>query len=41
MRKKGVPPQSRFGYPIEDADPLMDRNEFLENMIIEPYKKYK
>ena len=36
--KERVLPQSRFGYPIEDADPLMDRNEFLENMIIEPYK---
>ena len=33
-----VLPQSRFGYPIEDADPLMDRKEFLENMIIKPYK---
>ena len=36
--KERVLPQSRFGYPIEDADPLMDRKEFLENMIIKPYK---
>jgi acetolactate synthase I/II/III large subunit len=36
--KERVLPQSRFGYPIEDADPLLDRNEFLNNMIVKPYK---
>ncbi|MBP02177.1 MAG: acetolactate synthase [Rhodospirillaceae bacterium] len=29
-------PQSRFGFPIEDSEPLLPRKEFLENMIIEP-----
>jgi acetolactate synthase-1/2/3 large subunit len=31
-----VRPQSKFGYPIEDAEPLLPRKEFLENMIVEP-----
>ena len=32
----GVYPQSKFGYPIEDADPPLKRHEFLANMIITP-----
>lgn len=31
-----VVPQSKFGRPIEDSDPMLPRNEFLENMIIKP-----
>lgn len=31
-----VVPQVRFGRPNEDSDPLMDREEFRENMIVEP-----
>jgi len=31
-----VRPQSKFGYPIEDAEPLLPRKEFLENMIVAP-----
>jgi len=31
-----VVPQVKFGRPNEDADPLLDRDEFLENMIVEP-----
>lgn len=31
-----VYPQCKFGYPIEDAEPLLPRKEFLENMIVEP-----
>lgn len=30
-----VMPQVKYGRPNEDADPLLDRTEFLENMIIE------
>ncbi len=29
-------PQARFGRPIEDNEPLLDRKEFLKNMIIKP-----
>lgn len=29
-------PQSLFGYPLEDMDPLLPRNIFLNNMIIKP-----
>jgi acetolactate synthase-1/2/3 large subunit len=32
----GVYPQSKFGFPIEDADPPLERHEFLANMIITP-----
>jgi acetolactate synthase-1/2/3 large subunit len=32
----GVYPQSKFGYPIEDADPPLIRQEFLSNMLITP-----
>ena len=31
-----VIPQVKFGRPLEDADPLLPRNAFLENMIIKP-----
>ncbi len=29
-------PQAKFGRPIEDAEPLLDRREFLKNMIVKP-----
>lgn len=32
-----VTPQARFGFPIEDGDPALDRDEFLSNMIVKPY----
>jgi acetolactate synthase I/II/III large subunit len=31
-----VVPQCKFGYPIEDSEPLLPRSEFLENMIETP-----
>ncbi|MDB5411046.1 MAG: putative acetolactate synthase large subunit [Rhodospirillales bacterium] len=31
-----VVPQSRFGRPIEDSEPLLPRDEFIENMIVAP-----
>ena len=31
-----VVPQVKYGYPIEDPEPLLERTEFLKNMIIEP-----
>lgn len=31
-----VIPQVKFGRPNEDADPLLDRKEFFENMIVKP-----
>jgi acetolactate synthase-1/2/3 large subunit len=31
-----VIPQVKFGRPNEDADPLLERSEFLENMIVKP-----
>ncbi len=31
-----VIPQVRFGYPLEDGEPFVDRDEFLENMIVKP-----
>jgi len=31
-----VIPQTKFGRPMEDAEPLLDRREFLENMIVKP-----
>jgi acetolactate synthase-1/2/3 large subunit len=31
-----VAPQSRFGRPIEDSEPLLPRDEFVENMIVAP-----
>jgi acetolactate synthase-1/2/3 large subunit len=35
-RQARVVPQSRFGFPIEDAEPLLPRREFLANMLIQP-----
>jgi len=32
----GVLPQAKFGRPIEDAEPLLSRKEFLANMIVAP-----
>jgi len=34
-----VTPQCKFGYPIEDAEPLLPRAEFLANMMVEPMPK--
>lgn len=31
-----VIPQVKFGRPIEDPEPLLDRREFLEDMIVKP-----
>ena len=31
-----VLPQAKFGYPIEDAEPLLPRDEFMKNMIVKP-----
>ena len=28
--------QVKFGRPLEDSEPLLDRKEFFENMIVEP-----
>jgi acetolactate synthase-1/2/3 large subunit len=35
-RKQRVSPQVKYGRPNEDADPLLERKEFLANMIIDP-----
>lgn len=32
----GIIPQAKFGRPIEDQEPFLDRREFLENMIVKP-----
>ena len=32
--KQRVNPQSRFGFPIEDSDPMLPRKEFNSNMLI-------
>ncbi|MEM2991580.1 MAG: thiamine pyrophosphate-binding protein, partial [Halobacteria archaeon] len=34
--KHKVIPQVKYGRPIEDGEPLLDRREFLENMIVKP-----
>lgn len=34
-----VIPQTKFGRPIEDAEPLLDRREFLRNMIVKPVEE--
>jgi acetolactate synthase-1/2/3 large subunit len=34
-----VIPQAKFGYPIEDSDPLLPRDEFLSNMMVSPMAK--
>lgn len=31
-----VVPQVKFGYPLEDSEPLLERQEFMQNMIVEP-----
>jgi acetolactate synthase-1/2/3 large subunit len=36
LPKHRVIPQVRFGRPIEDSEPLLDRREFLGNMIVKP-----
>jgi acetolactate synthase-1/2/3 large subunit len=36
--KQRVIPQVKYGRPIEDAEPLLNRKEFLENMIVKPVK---
>lgn len=33
--RERVIPQSRFGYPIEDSDPLLPRKEFRDTMIVD------
>jgi len=33
-----VIPQVKFGRPNEDTEPLLDRDEFVENMIVSPLK---
>ncbi|WP_448951172.1 thiamine pyrophosphate-binding protein [Labrys neptuniae] len=38
-RTERVTPQAKFGYPIEDAEPLLPRDEFLSNMIVAPLSK--
>lgn len=38
-RNERVTPQSRFGYPIEDGEPLLPRAEFHANMIVSPLPK--
>jgi len=35
-KRHRVIPQSRFGRPIEDSEPMLPRKEFLENMIVKP-----
>ena len=35
-RDVGVSPQVKYGRPNEDGHPLLNRSEFLENMLIEP-----
>ncbi len=32
----GVIPQVRFGRPLEDGEPFLDRREFFGNMIVDP-----
>lgn len=34
--EKGVVPQVAFGYPIEDSEPHLPREEFLRNMKVQP-----
>lgn len=38
-RTERVIPQAKFGYPIEDSEPLLPREEFLSNMIVPPLPK--
>ena len=34
-----VVPQVKYGRPNEDAEPLLDRDEFLRNMLVPPMEK--
>jgi acetolactate synthase-1/2/3 large subunit len=34
--ERRVVPQVKFGRPNEDADPLLERAEFLSNMVVQP-----
>jgi acetolactate synthase-1/2/3 large subunit len=36
---KRVVPQTKYGRPIEDSEPLLPRNEFRERMIVPPIKE--
>ena len=36
-----VIPQVRFGRPLEDSEPFLNRSEFFENMIVEPTEASK
>lgn len=36
-----IAPMLKFGRPIEDANPLLDREEFLSNMMVGPAEKSK
>lgn len=36
--KHRVIPQVKYGRPNEDSDPLLDRKEFINNMIVKPLK---
>ncbi len=36
LAERRVIPQVKFGRPIEDAEPLLPRDEFLANMIVPP-----
>jgi acetolactate synthase-1/2/3 large subunit len=33
-----ITPLVKFGRPNEDSEPLLDRNEFLKNMVVRPLK---
>ena len=35
-REHRVVPQNKYGRPIEDSEPLLPREEFLENMLVDP-----
>lgn len=37
-QKHRITPQVKFGRPNEDSEPLLERKEFLKNMIVEPLK---
>ena len=39
--KHRVIPQVRFGRPLEDSEPFLERQEFFENMIIDPTEASK
>jgi hypothetical protein len=35
-RKSQIYPKLLFGKPIEDSDPLLEREEFYKQMIVKP-----